>query len=133
MGTCCTFPIKNLTGNLDPSGLATSQFRFSKNMLDPAASCVCRLTDTYSVTVRDCTVDNGDTTSDTEMGRESHCWMVNMVRFNDVDMYGCALACHTDGCNRAPAHRCRQVSLAALVVAMATSATLVALAHTDGK
>jgi len=81
--------------------------------------------ETYSVTVRDCTVDNGDTTSDTEMGRESHCWMVNMVRFNDVDMHGCALACHTDGCNHAPAtlHR-RQVSLA---VAMTTSMTLIAL------
>ena len=93
--------------------------------------CLC-LADSYSVTVRDCTVDNGDTTSDTEMGRESHCWMVNMVRFNDVDMHGCALACHTDGCNRAPTDF-RQVSLAALTVAMATSMSLVALAHSSRK
>jgi len=83
--------------------------------------------DTYSVTVRDCTVDNGDTTSDTEMGRESHCWMVNMVRFNDVDMHGCALACHTDGCNRAPTDR-HQMSL--LTASMALVALL---AHTGPK
>ena len=51
--------------------------------------------------VRDCTVDDGDTTSDTEIGRESHCWMVNMVNFDGVNMEGCALACNTDGCNRA--------------------------------
>ena len=79
------------------------------------------------MTVRDCTVDNGDTTSDTEMGRESHCWMVNMVRFNDVDMHGCALACHTDGCNQAPARPPHHVTRAA---AMATSMTLVVWAHT---
>jgi len=80
------------------------------------------------VTVRDCTVDNGDTTSDTEMGRESHCWMVNMVRFNDVDMHGCALACHTDGCNHAPTTSTNGHQVA-LVVAMATSLSLVALAY----
>ena len=88
----------------------------------------CAVADTYSVTVRDCTVDNGDTTSDTEMGRESHCWMVNMVRFNDVDMHGCALACHTDGCNRAaPPPRAQRPLGTAL--ATAAVATLVALAH----
>ena len=44
-------------------------------------------------------MDNGDITSDTEMGRESHCWMVNMVNFDDVIMAGCSLSCRTDGCN----------------------------------
>lgn len=55
--------------------------------------------DTYTVLVRDCSVDNGEITSDTEMGRESHCWMVNMVNFDDVIMAGCSLSCRTDGCN----------------------------------
>lgn len=80
--------------------------------------------DTYRVTVRDCAVDNGDTTSDTEMGRESHCWMVNMVRFNDVDMRGCALACNTDGCNHAASVR-RQPSLTVHVAMTSLVATAV--------
>lgn len=75
----------------------------------------------YTVVVRDCTVDNGDTTSDTEMGRESHCWMVNMVNYNDVNMHGCALACHSDGCNTGSDVR---VSTGALLIASLVSATV---------
>ena len=51
--------------------------------------------------VRSCTVDSGGVNSETELGRESHCWMVGEVRFNDKKMKGCTVACYTDGCNRA--------------------------------
>jgi len=87
----------------------------------PGTSCIklkAYLGD-YTVLVRDCTVDNGDTTSDTEMGRESHCWMVNQIVFDDIEMNGCALACNTDGCNTAgPAQRSARVLLAPLVAVL---------------
>ena len=51
--------------------------------------------------VRDCTVHNGDLTSDTEMGGRANeqCSMVNLVQYNGRQMYGCAVSCDTDGCN----------------------------------
>jgi len=70
----------------------------------------------YTVLFRDCTVDNGDTTSDTEMGRETHCWMGNQINFNEVDMHGCALACITDGCNTSPTVAPSKLSLGLLVI-----------------
>jgi len=117
-----------------PSASAT-RFPHEEALQCISSAFYLKCADTYSVTVRDCTVDNGDTTSDTEMGRESHCWMVNMVRFNDVDMHGCALACHSDGCNHGvPTHHSRRsVSLAALAAAMAALMTLVAIAHSGDK
>ena len=47
-------------------------------------------------------VDNGETNTETEIGRESHCWFVNRIKYNDQYMHGCVLACNTDGCNAAP-------------------------------
>ncbi|KAK2164992.1 hypothetical protein NP493_1387g00023 [Ridgeia piscesae] len=55
----------------------------------------------YTVMVRHCHVDTGGVNSETELGRESHCWLVNMIIFDGVDMRGCSLACRTDGCNGA--------------------------------
>lgn len=99
--------------------------RKNRSGVFPGTSCIkftAWLGD-YTVVVRDCTVDNGDTTSDTEMGRESHCWMVNMVNYNDVNMHGCALACHTDGCNagsRSAGSPLGVTAVAVVVVGMAT-------------
>ena len=55
--------------------------------------------DDFSAVVRTCTVDSGGTNSESELGRESHCWMVNQVNFNNKTMNGCSVACDTDGCN----------------------------------
>ena len=53
----------------------------------------------YSILVRDCAVDSGGVNSESEIGRESHCWMVRRIKYMDQYMTGCSLACHTDGCN----------------------------------
>lgn len=55
--------------------------------------------DDYRVMARQCVADDGGTNSETEIGRETHCGMVDMVKFDDMDMKGCSLACETDGCN----------------------------------
>lgn len=75
--------------------------------------CFCRLrssllivsvlTDGYTVIVRDCVVDAGGTNSETEIGRESHCWIVSEIKFDNKKMKGCSVACLVDGCNGAPA------------------------------
>ena len=50
-------------------------------------------------------VDNGDINSETEIGRINHCWFVRKIKYNGRYMYGCSVACATDGCN--PANRRR--------------------------
>ena len=55
--------------------------------------------DDFSAVIRTCTVDSGGTNSESELGRESHCWMVNQVIYNDRKMAGCSVVCDTDGCN----------------------------------
>ncbi len=55
--------------------------------------------DNYTVVVRGCAVDSGGVNSESEIGRESHCWMIHQVKYNDMYMKGCSLACHTNGCN----------------------------------
>ena len=57
----------------------------------------------YTILVRDCAVDSGGVNSESEIGRESHCWMVRRIKYEDQYgpkyMSGCSLACDTDGCN----------------------------------
>ena len=48
-----------------------------------------------------CAVDNGDLLSDTEIGRIDHCWMLNRVIYEDVEMIGCTVVCRVNGCNTA--------------------------------
>lgn len=71
----------------------------------PATECIkmkAKIESTgYSVLVRTCVVDNGETNTETEIGRESHCWFVNRIKYNGQYMHGCVLACNTDGCNLA--------------------------------
>ena len=55
----------------------------------------------HTVTVRDCVVDSGGLNSDSEIGRETHCWIVSEIKLDDVQMRGCSLACDTSGCNHA--------------------------------
>ena len=59
----------------------------------------------YSVLIRACVVDNGGINSETEIGRISHCWFVRKIKYMERYMYGCSVACDTDGCNNAIGHR----------------------------
>jgi hypothetical protein len=62
---------------------------------------VCIEEKNYTVLIRNCVVDNGDVNEDTEIGRQSYCWMINQIEYEEVRMRGCVLACKTDGCNEA--------------------------------
>ncbi|KAK2166444.1 hypothetical protein LSH36_39g11006 [Paralvinella palmiformis] len=66
-----------------------------------ASSPICIITAStgYRVLVRDCTVDDGGINSESELGRESHCWLVNKVKYQGVIIDGCSLACRVNGCN----------------------------------
>lgn len=55
----------------------------------------------YTVLVRNCVVDNGETNSDSEIGRLSHCGWLKVMKYNDQIMNGCIVTCETDGCNDA--------------------------------
>lgn len=55
----------------------------------------------FSLIVRDCVVDNGGTTSETEIGRQSHCGWMKVIKYNGRRMSGCILSCGQDGCNTA--------------------------------
>ena len=45
-------------------------------------------------------MDNGGTNTDTEIGRSTHCGLVNTMEYNKVRVHGCILSCVTDGCNQ---------------------------------
>ena len=53
----------------------------------------------HTVTMRDCVVDSGGLNSDSEIGRQSHCWYVSELKFDGKKMFGCSVACDRDGCN----------------------------------
>ena len=53
----------------------------------------------YTVVVRNCVVDDGGTNSETEIGRESHCGWMRVLKYNGRRMRGCILSCDTDACN----------------------------------
>ncbi|XP_074642760.1 uncharacterized protein LOC141899986 isoform X1 [Tubulanus polymorphus] len=72
--------------------------------LFPATQCIklkASIGENYTIMSRRCVVDDGGTTSETEIGRESHCGWIRELRLNDQDMRGCVLACASDGCNTA--------------------------------
>lgn len=75
--------------------------RKGRSGLFPGTECIKMKAElgSYTVVVRDCSVHNGDLTSDTEMGGDLECSMVNLVNYDNVQMHGCAVACLTDGCN----------------------------------
>ena len=53
----------------------------------------------YTVVVRNCVVDDGGTNSETEIGRESHCGWMRVLKYEGRRMRGCILSCDTDACN----------------------------------
>ncbi|BFY98169.1 hypothetical protein BsWGS_01209 [Bradybaena similaris] len=53
----------------------------------------------YTVVVRNCVVDDGGTNSETEIGRQSHCGWMKVIKYNGRRMKGCILSCDTDACN----------------------------------
>lgn len=55
----------------------------------------------YTVVVRNCVVDDGGTNSETEIGRQSHCGWMKVIKYNGRRMRGCILSCDTDACNSA--------------------------------
>ncbi|XP_014782564.1 uncharacterized protein LOC106878003 isoform X1 [Octopus bimaculoides] len=64
----------------------------------------------YHIVVRNCVVDNGGTTSESEIGRQSHCGWVRAMKYNNKMYRGCVLACDYDGCNVAsPLHQPPQI------------------------
>ncbi|GAB1603630.1 uncharacterized protein LOC115218997 [Argonauta hians] len=72
----------------------------------PATQCIKMVaTDSetgYRIVVRNCVVDNGGTTSESEIGRQSHCGWVRTMKYDGKMYRGCILACDYDGCNVAP-------------------------------
>jgi hypothetical protein len=57
-------------------------------------------------------VDNGGTTSETEIGRQSHCGWMKVIKYNGRRMSGCILSCDRDGCNAAN----QRISMSIVVV-----------------
>ncbi|XP_022340092.2 uncharacterized protein LOC111134881 [Crassostrea virginica] len=70
----------------------------------PATQCIKMVAEDtdagFSLIVRDCVVDNGGTTSETEIGRQSHCGWMKVIKYNGRRMSGCILSCEQDGCNK---------------------------------
>lgn len=54
-----------------------------------------------TVIVRNCVVDDGGTNSETEIGRQSHCGWMRVLKYNGKEMRGCILSCDSDACNSA--------------------------------
>lgn len=71
----------------------------------PATQCIKMVATDYKtgyhIVVRNCVVDNGGTTSESEIGRQSHCGWVRVMKYNNKYYHGCVLACDYDGCNAA--------------------------------
>ncbi|PVD29766.1 hypothetical protein C0Q70_09023 [Pomacea canaliculata] len=71
----------------------------------PATQCIKMIAEDrdtgHTIVARTCVVDNGDTNSETEIGRLSHCGWMRTIKYGHKRMRGCILACDTDGCNSA--------------------------------
>ncbi|CAI9732576.1 Hypothetical predicted protein [Octopus vulgaris] len=67
----------------------------------PATQCIKMVATDYEtgyhIVVRNCVVDNGGTTSESEIGRQSHCGWVRAMKYNNKMYRGCILACDYDG------------------------------------
>ncbi|XP_068247438.1 uncharacterized protein [Palaemon carinicauda] len=74
-----------------------------RNGLFPASQCVKISGYVYgtheTITVRGCTIDSGTVTLDTELGRQSHC---GVMEYDDKYVVGCLDVCDEfDACNSA--------------------------------
>lgn len=69
----------------------------------PGTSCVKMkgkmFNSDYTVTIRNCVVDDGDINADNEIARSQHCGLLNRINYENVEMSGCLLSCSTYGCN----------------------------------
>ncbi|XP_012937082.1 uncharacterized protein LOC101864060 [Aplysia californica] len=72
----------------------------------PGTQCIKMIAEdasiNYTVVVRNCVVDDGGTNSETEIGRQSHCGWMRVLKYNGRRMRGCILSCDTDACNAGP-------------------------------
>ncbi|XP_059152518.1 uncharacterized protein LOC131938479 isoform X1 [Physella acuta] len=66
--------------------------------------------------VRNCVVDDGGTNSETEIGRQSHCGWMKIIKFGKHTMRGCILSCDKDACNHG--NRAQFSSILALIAAV---------------
>lgn len=69
--------------------------------------------------VRDCVVDNGGFSAETEIGRISHCGFFTKVEMLNTKYRGCLMACNTDGCNASPTAASPTLALLALLSGVA--------------
>lgn len=74
--------------------------------------------------VRDCTLDNGGTTKDVEIGSLDHCGWIKTIKFEEEEMRGCLTVCEHDGCNRATA-----TSLYSLMEYIVIAVVMTAISH----
>ena len=89
--------------------------------------CLLRLKRVYrhacaarkQLVVRDCVVDNGGFSAETEIGRISHCGFFTKVEMFKQKYRGCLMACNTDGCNASPPAAAPAAALLALLAAAA--------------
>ncbi|CAG5131201.1 unnamed protein product, partial [Candidula unifasciata] len=69
----------------------------------PGTQCIKMIAEdesiNYTVVVRNCVVDDGGTNTETEIGRQSHCGWMRVLKYNGRRMRGCILSCDTDACN----------------------------------
>ncbi|RUS78154.1 hypothetical protein EGW08_014083 [Elysia chlorotica] len=75
----------------------------------PGTQCIKMIAEdpsiNYTVVVRNCVVDDGGTNSETEIGRESHCGWMRVLKYEGRRMRGCILSCDTDACNLGSKHQ----------------------------
>ncbi|KAH9492443.1 hypothetical protein Btru_029115, partial [Bulinus truncatus] len=68
--------------------------------LFPGTQCIKMIAEdesiNYTVVVRNCVVDDGGTNSETEIGRQSHCGWMRVLKYNGRRMRGCILSCDKD-------------------------------------
>lgn len=79
--------------------------RKNRDGIYPATACV-KLKGVYGDTdqtlmIRDCALDSGSLTTDTELTRVSHC---GHFVYNNRNVKGCVQSCSTDACNQATNH-----------------------------
>ncbi|XP_067657548.1 uncharacterized protein [Haliotis asinina] len=71
----------------------------------PGTQCIKMIAEDYTngdtIIVRNCVVDDGGTNSETEIGRQSHCGWMRVLKYEQKEMRGCILSCDSDACNSA--------------------------------
>lgn len=62
-------------------------------------TCSVSAEDHTTYVVRNCVVDNGGLTSETEIGRQDHCGWLREMEYDNKKVHGCIVTCESNGCN----------------------------------